>query len=140
MKTKTKLDDFLSELALHVTTCGILTLASNDGVQSWDVQRVKGGLVFGIDSAQNVLFRAKLYGLLASEGVGAILRTFTDHRDEITGLPIKEVRSYFVRRNGIEVEWKQFSAQETEEASGTDAESGKIIPRERAVVFCGPGE
>ena len=136
---KTKLDDFLSELATHVTTRGILTLASSNGAQKWDVERVKGGLVFGVDSAQNALFRARLYGLLASEGVGAILRTFTDQRDEVTGLPIKEIRSYFVRRNGSEVEWKQFSAQETEEACSTDAESKKIIPRERAVVFCGPG-
>jgi hypothetical protein len=135
---KGELEDFLNELATHVTSSGILTLAFGNDAQAWDVERVKGGLVFGVNSAQNALFRAKLYGLLASEGVGAILRTFTDQRDEITGLPIKEIRSYFIRRNGSEVEWMQFSAQETEEACGTDAESGNIIPRERAVVFCGP--
>jgi hypothetical protein len=135
-----RLDGFLSELAKHVTTRGILTLASDDGAQGWDVERVKGGLRFGTNSVQNALFRAKFYGLLASEGVGVILRTFTSRRDEVLGLPIKEIRSYFVRRNGPRIEWRQFSAQETEEASGIDAESGKIIPRERAVVFCGPEE
>ena len=132
---------FLNELSSHVAKHGQLTMSAEDYVQKWDVNRVKGGLAFGVDQSQNMLFRAKLCSLLLNtKGIGMILRTFTDMRDEVSGLPIKEIRSYFVfvRPHGSAIEWRQFTADETAKASGVDSQTGKILPMERAVVFCGP--
>jgi hypothetical protein len=135
------LQAILNELSSHVTTHGQLTMSTEDYVQKWDISRVKGGLMFGPDQSHDILFRAKLSGnLINTKGVGMILRTFTDKRDEVSGLPIKEIRSYFVfvRPHESKVEWHQLTADETAKASGVDPDSGKILPMERAVVFCGP--
>ena len=136
------LEEFLTELATNVATNGILTFTSTDaGTQTWDVRRSKGGLSFGTCAAQNLAFRSRFLLAMRSSKmgmVGLILRTFTDRRDDVSGMPVKEVRGYTVRLNGSRVEWEQLSAKDVASASGTDVKTGKILPKERAVVFCGP--
>lgn len=72
--------------------------------------------------------------------MGIILRSFTAEKDEPIGCPVKELRGYlaYVKGHGRLV-LRQMSAREVAEASTTHAETGKFLPPERGVVYCGPG-
>jgi len=68
-----------------------------------------------------------------------ILRTFTGEKDEATGLPMKELRGYFVfLEGGRNLRFRQLSAREVAEASTTHYQTAKFLPPERSVIYCGP--
>ncbi len=131
-----RLEEFLDELASHVTTNGIVTFSAEYETQKWDVKRSKGGLTFGTSKKQDMKFRGIFANTLVGSGrLGLVLRTFTDKFDELSGLPIKEIRGYLVALDGQHVRWEKLAPDEIAEASGRD-EAGKIIPAEKAVVYC----
>jgi hypothetical protein len=133
--------EFTEEIGTHVTKRGIITFTSKHrGTQKWDVEKGDNGeLVFGVDKFQSLLFPAKLLSALyEGKHVGLILRTFTAERDESTGLPVKELRGYFVFLEGQRLRFRQSSAREIAEAPTTDHTTGKFLASERGVVYCGP--
>ncbi len=70
------------------------------------------------------LFFSKV--LFEGKRMGVILRIFREEKDEVTGLPIKEIRGYFIwidDKNRIS--FIQLSASDVAISNLTDSETGK---------------
>ncbi|MEM3253227.1 MAG: hypothetical protein QXS71_02270, partial [Candidatus Micrarchaeaceae archaeon] len=69
-----------------------------------------------------------------------ILRSFLDKRDDITKLPIKELRGYIVDfdLNSGNLNYIQVSARKLAESESIDSVTGKAMQPEPSVVYCGP--
>ena len=145
MENPPKLDEFLSEIAKHVSAKGAMitlsgTFLNKSYSQTWDVSWVDGKIQYGLNPYQSLLFSTRFYNILSEGQVSIILRTFTTQIDKITGYPVKEIRGYLVRNNGSKIIWQQLSVSELESACCTNAETDKPIPRETDVVYFGSGD
>jgi hypothetical protein len=77
---------------------------------------------------------------LQSRVLTILLRSFRREIDEITRLPIKEIRGYIARIEGLHLKFTQLSARELLEAYTEDPKTGKALEPEPAVIFCGPND
>ncbi|MEM3944536.1 MAG: hypothetical protein QXO02_09600 [Thermofilaceae archaeon] len=118
-----------------------------EGVElmSWDVERAtfKGRQVLLYGAAPELWpdFYAWLTSSLRlSRALSVILRSFREEVDELTGLPVKEIRGYVLALRGGELSFTQLSAKEVLEVSTADPLTGRRLEPEPAVVYCGPGD
>jgi len=164
------LSEFLSELESHVIEVAILTITGSklarpstwrgldDGAIiamgmglekagdleaiKWDVTRAgPNEFVYGT----NPHLWPEFYGwfvesLRSSEVLSIILRSFRKEVDELTGLPVKELRGYVVSMSEGKITYRQLTARELFEAHTTDSATGERIEPEPAVIYCGPGD
>lgn len=139
-----EIERFLEEVDKHIINIGIISFVweSYDGPKysKWDIKRVDGKLMFGTNLEQSIyfpLFFSK--ALFEGKRMGVILRSFREEKDEVTGLPIKEIRGYFIwidDKNRIS--FIQLSARDVAISNLTDSETGKPLPPEHSVIYCGP--
>ena len=132
--------DMIRPLILHKA---ILTIAHMNGAQKWDVKKVNGKLKFGTSPYHNLFFPLWFTNRLSESGVlSIILRVFTDTKVEayihethkVINIPIKKVYGFFIDINhGI----KQLSLQELIDSCCTDYQTGKPLPLEDYVIYCG---
>jgi len=164
------LSEFLSELESHVIETAILTITGpklarpstwrglDDGVIiamgmglekagdleaiKWDITRVgPSEFVYGAHPHLWPEFYGWFVESLRSNGVlSIILRSFRKEVDELTGLPVKELRGYVVSMSGGRITYRQLTARELFEAHTTDPVTGERIEPEPAVIYCGPGD
>lgn len=114
-------------------------------LMSWDVERVrfKGRPVLLYGAAPELWpdFYAWLTSSLRlSRVLSVILRSFREEVDELTGLPVKEIRGYVITLEGDELKFTQLSAKEVLEMSTADPLTGRKLKPEPAVIYCGPGD
>ncbi|MEM4969791.1 MAG: hypothetical protein QXE01_00900 [Sulfolobales archaeon] len=162
--------EFLEEIERHIYSDAILTIAGtklsrprswrdlqnavielyNMGLEKigdqeiikWDAKKLKDGFV--IYGANPRLwpdfYRWFKESLLQSKILTILLRSFRKEIDEITGLPIKEIRGYIVHIEGSNLRYTQLSARELLEAHIKDPRTGEKLEPEPAVIFCGPND
>jgi hypothetical protein len=131
---------FMEEIGKHIIKRGILTFTSKLRGEVWDVKKKEDGtLRFGVNEEQSLLFPARFISILSEdEAIGVILRTFLSEKDEFTGHPVKELRGYFVQLENNRIKLEQLSAENLMNAENLDANTGKTLPPEKGVVYCGP--
>ncbi|MFZ8823366.1 MAG: hypothetical protein ACO2O0_04340 [Desulfurococcales archaeon] len=108
----------------------------------WDARRLKDGfIVYGANPHLWPDFYTWFKeSLLQSRVLTILLRSFRREIDEITRLPIKEIRGYIARIEGLHLKFTQLSARELLEAYTKDPKTGKALEPEPAVIFCGPND
>jgi len=111
-------------------------------ILSWDVMRLSNNqLVYGANPKYWPEFYVWLEeSLKMSRTLSAILRSFLDIIDEGSGLPYKEIRGYVLTLTGGRATYTQLSARELRQALTTDPKTGRELPPEPAVIYCGPGD
>lgn len=126
----------MNEIKKYVYSNGIITLSSYGYAQSWDVRREDDKLIFGTEPFHTPMFITRIMNLLFTNGlVSFILRSFTDKKDNETGLPIKELRGYIVKLENNIIKFDQITLEELITAH-TTYENIRLAP-EPAVIFCG---
>lgn len=111
-------------------------------ILSWDVMRLSNNqIVYGANPKYWPEFYIWLEdSLKMSRTLSIILRSFLDTIDEESGLPYKEIRGYILTLTGDRAIYKQLSAQELRQALTTDPKTGRKLPSEPAIIYCGPGD
>lgn len=127
---------FLEELESHCYKSAIATFAGSQGKPFViDLQRYGSRVTFGYQKNVKDVFITKL--LLDSNPTGSlILRSFTPEIDELTQLPIKELRGYVLRYLGDKLEFEQLSPTDLFACQNTDAKTGEPLPLEQSVRYC----
>lgn len=127
---------FLEELESHCDSTAIITFLDSDS-QSWviDLKRQGQKFIYGTDLATKELFVAKLISG-CQPYASLILRSFTPDIDEFTQLPIKELRGYFLKGDGKDVEFEKLSPNAMFACHNTDAQTGEPLPLEQSVRYC----
>lgn len=127
----------IEEITKRIYTTGIVTIASEDGAESWDVKKEKKGrALFWAKHAEN--FPLRLRSLLTKyRKLAMIIRSFLRERHGPTGLPLKELRGYVIWFDGEKVRLRMLKLNELISACDTDAFTGKPLPAEEAVIYCG---
>jgi hypothetical protein len=127
---------FLEEIESHCPKNAILTFLGSDG-ESFvvDLQREGDQINYGYQWGIKELLISKL--LSRTEPVASvILRSFLPEIDELTQLPIKELRGYVLKRQGSELEYEKLSPELMFACQNTDAETGNPLPLETSVRYC----
>jgi hypothetical protein len=94
-------------------------------------RRIRYGETWGTKE----LFVAKLSRGCNPSG-SLVLRSFTAEIDELTQLPIKELRGYVLTGRGNDLEFEKLPANVMFACQNTDAETGEPLPLEQAVRYC----
>lgn len=108
----------------------IVTLFSNDSLTQMNQYDIAENGQVGHHPSHDVLFRTKLVHAL-NNGGGIIIRQFTKIYDQ--DMPIKKIYGVYLGSGG----YVGLSREKVENAHCTDAKTGKSIPKEKNVVFCG---
>ncbi|MEM0087091.1 MAG: hypothetical protein QW774_01445 [Candidatus Micrarchaeaceae archaeon] len=143
-ETKPSLDKLLNELESHVYGTAIITFvgAREKEGHIWDAHRQGPNVFFGAEPQQWPAFYITfLDAAIKNDGtLVIILRSFLDKRDDITKLPIKELRGYIVDfdLNSGNLNYIQVSARKLAESESIDSVTGKAMQPEPSVVYCGP--
>jgi len=163
------LSELLSELESHVIEEAILTVTGpklarpstwrdlDDGVVmamdmglekagdweaiKWDMTRIgPSEVVYGANPyLWPEFYRWFVESARLSNVLSIILRSFRREIDDLTGLPVKELRGYVVNMSEGKIMYRQLTARELFEAHTTDPATGERIEPEPAVIYCGPG-
>ncbi len=128
-------------LGEYVSRDAILTLGCGDSeyfyTHPWDIRRKGGRLYYGYEKAHYLLLISRIYWCLENWGyVSLILRSFTEKRDRRTGLPIKQIRGFLLRRYQKELRLERIPLDELIQANTIDPETGERIPPEPLVEYC----
>lgn len=129
-------NQFLEEIESHCPNNAILTFLGSDG-ESFvlDLKREGDQVNYGYQWGIKELLISKL--LSKTEPVASvILRSFLSEIDELTHLPIKELRGYVLKRHGSELEYEKLSPELMFACQNTDAETGNPLPLETSVRYC----
>jgi hypothetical protein len=65
-----------------------------------------------------------------------VLRSFTRRYDRRTGLPVKQVRGFLLKRSGGGLKLERVPLEELIWANTTDPETGERLPPEPSVEYC----
>ncbi len=129
-------NQFLEEIESHCPQNAIVTFLGSDG-ESFvvDIKREGDQVNYGYQWGIKELLISKL--LSKTEPVASlILRSFLPEIDELTHLPIKELRGYVLKRHGSELEYEKLSPELMFACQNTDAETGSPLPLETSVRYC----
>ncbi|HAM51850.1 MAG TPA: hypothetical protein DCP92_14625 [Nitrospiraceae bacterium] len=130
---------FFDELKKRVYTNAIATIASPEGVLTFDIRRNESGKpVFGYSLEESAILHARLYRLLSNYNkISLILRSFTERRHVQSGLPIKELRAYTMWLGGNKtLLFEKASKAALFVVCNTDAGTGEPLTPEIAVEYC----
>lgn len=127
---------FLQELESHCHSKAIVTFLDSDGEPMViTLKRLGDEVTYGDYWGVKELFVSKL--LVGCHPSGSlILRSFTDQMDELTQLPIKELRGYILQGRGDDLEFEKISPTTMFACHNTDAATGEPLPLEQSVRYC----
>lgn len=127
---------FLQELESHCFSIAIATFLDSDGKPMVIALKREGERVlYGDMWGAKELFIAKLL-VGCQPSASLILRSFTSETDELTQLPIKELRGYVLKGNGDNLEFEKLSPNAMFACHNTDAKTGEPLPLEQAIRYC----
>lgn len=127
---------FLQELESHCHSRAIVTfLDSDDDPLVIDLERQGKQVIYDEDWGIKELFIAKL--LVSCNPFGSlILRSFTSEIDQVTQLPIQELRGYILKSKGNDLEFEKLPPNALFAYHNTDAQTGEPLPLQPGVRYC----
>lgn len=127
---------FLQELESHCFSTAIVTFLDHDSEPMVITLKRQGKDVsYGNYWGTKELFASKLrFGCNPSGSL--ILRSFTLEIDDLTQLPIKELRGYILRGDGDDLEFEKISSSAMFACHNTDARTGEPLPLEQSIRYC----
>jgi hypothetical protein len=135
--------DYIETIIKRSDGLGIVTFASNHFTRTFDYDPKTR--IWGYDERWRALLLAKLVNALSEpgSGVGIMLRTFTKKTEKVRcpngknlTVPVKELRGYSLKANSKRIEFRQCTQSELFDSCNTDADTGKPMTPELAVVYC----
>jgi hypothetical protein len=127
---------FINEIESHCYSQAIATfLPSNDQPFVIDLVRKGQKVKYGYKSGMREKFIKKLISECQPIGT-LVLRSFTAEIDEMTKLPIKELRGYIIDSDGENWQYQKISSTEMFAAQNTDYRTGEPLPLEQSVRYC----
>ncbi|MBR8827779.1 MAG: hypothetical protein DSM107014_07710 [Gomphosphaeria aponina SAG 52.96 = DSM 107014] len=133
---QTSVKEFLNELESHCSSTAIATFLNNQEQPFViDLRRKHNRVIYGYQKGHKELFLNKLI-FDTQPHASLILRSFTPEIDELTNLPLKEIRGYIIRRQGEELVFEKISPTMMFACQNTDAETGEPLPLEQSVRYC----
>ena len=125
--------DLLGELEKYTYSTSIITFISAITTQplSMDLERTGQRIRYGYAPDHKRLLMRML-----QTGGALILRSFLTEIDPASNLPVKELRSWFLLKEGGTVLVNRLDADAMFTASNTDAETGERLPIETSVRYC----
>lgn len=127
---------FLQELESHCQTSAIATFLNSQGQHlAIDMKRRQKKVVYGNDWDIREFFMNELLEGANPHGT-LVLRSFTSEIDAFTQLPIKELRGYIIKSNGLDLEFEKIPAHSMFACQNTDHKTGEPLPLEQAVRYC----
>lgn len=127
---------FLEELESYCYKTAIATFVGSHGKPFViDLQRQGSRVTYGYQKGSKELFMAKLLNGCNPSG-SLVLRSFTSEIDELTHLPIKELRGYVLRYEDDKLEFDKLSPSVMFACQNTDAQTGEPLPLEQSVRYC----
>jgi len=103
----------------------------------WDVKRRGRRLFYGYSKQHYLLLVARISWCIENWGFATlILRSFTRRIDRKTGLPIKQIRGFYLVRGQRGLELERVSLEDLIEAETTDFITGEKLPPEPSVEYC----
>ncbi|HEY9665545.1 MAG TPA: hypothetical protein V6C91_02010 [Coleofasciculaceae cyanobacterium] len=127
---------FLQELESHCRWKAIVTFLDSNGESLVvELERQGENVKYGKNWGVKELFVAKL--LVGCNPSGSlILRSFTEEIDELTQLPIKELRGYILKGYRNDLEFEKIPPTSMFACHNTNAATGEPLPLEQAVRYC----
>lgn len=127
---------FLQELEFYCRSKAIVTFLDSDGEPLVvELEREGEDVRYGKGWGVKELFVAKL--LVGCNPSGSlILRSFTGEMDELTQLPIKELRGYILKGCDNDLEFEKIPPTSMFACHNTNAATGEPLPLEQAVRYC----
>ena len=127
---------FLQELESHCFTRAIATFLDSEGQPlAINLKRQGKQVTYGDYWGVKELFMVKLR-INCNPSGSLILRSFTPEFDELTQLPIKELRGYILKSDGNDLEFEKLSPNALFACHNTDTETGEPLPLEQSVRYC----
>jgi hypothetical protein len=127
---------FLEELESHCVSRAIATFLGSDGeVLIIKLEYQGQEVTYGEYWETKELFIIKLLASCNPSGT-LVLRSFTTEIDELTQLPIKELRGYTLKNHNNDLQFEKLSPTEMFACHNTDAETGEPLPFEQSVRYC----
>lgn len=125
----------------YVDRDAILTIGCGDldsfYAHSWDIRRRGRKLYYGYEKTHYLLLVSRIYWCIESWGhASLVLRSFTRRYDRRTGLPVKQVRGFLLKRSGGGLKLERVPLEELIWANTTDPETGERLPPEPSVEYC----
>ena len=127
---------FINEIESHCDHQAIATFLPNNQ-QPFVINLVRQGDRVKYGHKRNM--REKFIKKLISEcqPIGTlVLRSVTTEIDELTHLPIKELRGYIMQSDGQNWQYQKISPTEMFAAQNTDYRTGEPLPLEQSVRYC----
>jgi hypothetical protein len=133
---KDSLSEFIQELESHCSSTAIATFLDSEGeVFVVDLNRKDLEVSYGYHPYVKQQFLGKLIQGVKTHA-SLILRSFTSEVDELTNLPIKELRGYLLQREGTKIKFEKLSPGMMFACHNTDAVTGEPRPLEQSVRYC----
>ncbi len=130
------IDNFLQELESHCITTAIATfLDSDEQVFVIDLIKKEKSVTYGYHPLAKKEFKKRLFSG-SSPSAALVLRSFTKEIDDMTQLPIKELRGYALKREGEHLLFEKLKPEAMFACQNTDAVTGEPKPLEQAVRYC----
>lgn len=131
----------LSDNIIQALNIGLEKIGGLESMK-WDIKKMRNGaVVYGSNPKLWPDFYEWLVeSIKMNNNLVVILRSFRKEIDEITKLPVKEIRGYITFIQEGSLRYIQLSAEELLEAYTRDPETGERIKPEPSVIYCGPGE
>lgn len=127
---------FLAELESHCFSSAIVTLLDSDHqVFVIDLHRHGNSISYGYNVGHKDEFIQRLLWGCEPQA-SLILRSFTAEVDELTNLPVKEIRGYVVKKLNHKLKFEKLSPSMMFACYNTDAETGEPLPLEQAIRYC----
>jgi hypothetical protein len=127
---------FLAELESHCSSTAIATFLDSEGqVFVIDLNRHGNSISYGYKVGDEGEFINRLLWRCNPQA-SLILRSFTAEIDNLTKLPIKELRGYVVKNTNNTLEFEKLSPTMMFACYNTDAETGEPLPLEQSIRYC----
>ncbi len=128
--------EFLQELESHCHSNAIATFVGSDSEPFVvDLQREGDWVRYGDRDGVKATFIRKLANECTPMG-SLILRSFTAETDDVTQLPIKELRGYVLQQDSDRFEFEKLSSETMFACHNTDAQTGEPLALEQSVRYC----
>ncbi|MFW6357918.1 MAG: hypothetical protein ACOC0N_01680 [Chroococcales cyanobacterium] len=127
---------FLRELESHCLDKAIATFLNSEG-EAFVIELKRRGkwVKYGNQWGKKAQFIDLLLSGTKPSG-SLVLRSFTSEFDELTQLPIKELRGYVLSHWGSDLEFEKLPPNIMFACQNTDAKTGEPLPLEQSVRYC----
>jgi hypothetical protein len=130
------LNSLLQELESHCDSVALVTFLNSGNEPMVVILKREGEEVtYGDHWGVKETFVANLLGGCIPSA-SLILRSFTQEVDELTQLPIKELRGYILKGDGYDLEFEKLPPNTMFACHNTNAETGEPLPLEQSVRYC----